>query len=111
MGYAIAGNQGTAGPQTAVAPQPVAAWKSRRVSIGTTESQLAALAASRGITFKASNRNTGIIYLFDTTGQLADGASTFELRAGETISIEVTNANLVFAIADAAAQILFYGLV
>jgi len=74
-----------------------------QVTVGATQVQLTAQAIDDGyeVCIKALVTNTGTIYL-GVTGVLT--STGFELSAGESISLRITNLNLVYAIADAAAQ-------
>lgn len=55
----------------------------------------------RSITFKAPTTNTGIIYVGGSTVAAANG---FPLSAGDTISMDITNSNLLYVDASANAQ-------
>jgi hypothetical protein len=74
-----------------------------QVAVGLTQVQLTAQAIADGfqVVIKASVNNTGIVYL-GITGVLT--TTGFELSAGESMALKITNLNKVFAIADAALQ-------
>ena len=71
--------------------------------VGTSEVQLDAQAVADGLhlVVKACVDNSGKVYVGATGLSTTTG---FELSAGESISLRVTNANKLYAIASAAAQ-------
>jgi len=73
-----------------------------KVAIGLAAVQLTAQAATRGVIVKSLAGNTGKIYLGNAAGVLT--TTGFELSPGDSISLPLTNANLVYAISDTAAQ-------
>lgn len=81
------------------------AWDHKRVIVNTTPAvQVSSLAASPGkaIVFKANPGNSGVIYLGkDSTVTTATG---FPLAAGDVLTLDVDNANRVWAIASDAGQ-------
>lgn len=63
-----------------------------------------------GVLIKASNANSGIIYIgnSDVTKDSADATDGFQLAAGETITIEIDNVNKIYAIGSADNQIAYW---
>ena len=63
-----------------------------------------------GVTLKADITNTGIIYIgnSDVTAGTTAGTDGFPLSAGETITLEVNNANIPYAIASANNQKIYW---
>jgi len=63
-----------------------------------------------GVTLKADMTNTGIIYVgnSDVTAGTTAATDGFPLSAGETVTLEVTNANIPYAIASANNQIIYW---
>jgi len=80
--------------------------------IDTTAEQITttSFACKFGVTLKADITNTGIIYVgnSDVTAGTTAGTDGFPLSAGETLTIEVTNANIPYAIASVANQIIYW---
>lgn len=75
-------------------------------SIGLTVVQLPSNALKNSINIKASNSNTGNIYLGNSSGvTTSDG---FELCPGESITLPITNSNLVYLISDTASQLVSF---
>lgn len=68
------------------------------------------IAAKFGVTVKAATSNTGIIYVgnSDVTAGTTDATDGFELYPGESITLPVNNANLVYVIASANNQIVYW---
>lgn len=66
-----------------------------------------------GVIIKAANGNTGTVYVgnADITAGSADATDGFELGAGESITLEVDNANKVYVIGSAAGQKVFFATV
>lgn len=78
-------------------------------SITTTAVQLTAssVPANKGVLVKASNSNTGTVYVgasSSVTRGTVDATDGFELGAGEAVSLEANNANLIWLIGSAAGQ-------
>lgn len=77
-------------------------------SIGTSAVQITAssIATKKGVLVKASNSNTGTIFVgnSDVTNGSNDATDGFELGAGESVTIEVDNANKVYVIASTTSQ-------
>lgn len=67
--------------------------------------------ASRGVVVKAANANSGTVYVgtsSSVTAGTADATDGFELGAGESILVEVNNANKVWVIASVNNQKVFW---
>lgn len=80
--------------------------------IDTTAEQITStsFASKFGITLKADITNTGIIYIgnSDVTAGTTAATDGFPLSAGETLTLEVTNANIPYAIASANNQVIYW---
>ncbi|HMS92362.1 MAG TPA: hypothetical protein PKC05_02600, partial [Candidatus Saccharibacteria bacterium] len=80
--------------------------------IDTTAEQITStsFACKFGVTVKADITNTGIIYVGNSDVTAGTTASTdgFPLSAGETLTLEVNNPNLLYAIASANNQIIYW---
>lgn len=63
-----------------------------------------------GVTLKADITNTGIIYVgnSDVTAGTTAATDGFPLSAGETVTLEVTNANIPYAIVSVNNQIIYW---
>ena len=68
------------------------------------------IAPTIGILIKASNTNTGIIYVgnSDVTAGSADATDGFELNAGESLLIEGRDISEIYVIASAVNQRVSY---
>lgn len=68
------------------------------------------IVASHGVLVKAANGNSGKIYVgkSDVTADSTDATDGFELGAGESVFVEIDNANKVYVIASAANQSVYY---
>lgn len=78
-------------------------------SISTTAVQLtsSSVPANKGVLIKASNSNTGTVYVgasSSVTRGTTDATDGLELGAGEAVTVEANNANLIYLIASAAGQ-------
>lgn len=64
----------------------------------------------KGVLIKASNENTGIIYVGDenVTAGTTDATDGFELGAGESIELEIDNPGRVYLIASDTGQKVFW---
>lgn len=86
---------------TTPATQP-AAIRNGNAVVGTTASQMTATSTTvRKVYLKAPSTNTGIVYVG------AAGVTTttgYELQAGQSVELEISNLNLIYVIASAAAQ-------
>jgi len=84
----------------------------RKSSISTSAVQITATSttARNGVLVKASNSNTGTVYVgnSDVTAAAADATSGYELGAGESVVVPVDNANKVYVIGSAASQTVFF---
>lgn len=66
--------------------------------------QLPSATAVKGVLVKSHSGNTGTIYVGNSSGVTT--STGFELGAGEAISLEVSNANLIWLISDTADQVV-----
>lgn len=84
----------------------------RKSSIGTSAVQLtsANVPTRRGVLVKAAAGNSGTVYVgkSDVTNDSADATDGFELSAGESVTVEIDNANKVYVIGSAAGQKVFW---
>lgn len=80
------------------------------LDVDTTAEQLPSQAAKVGVTVKAGVTNTGIIYVgnSDVTAGTNGATDGFELVAGESITLPVNNANLIYVIGSANNQKVFW---
>ena len=80
--------------------------------VDTTAEQLitTSIAPSIGILIKASNANTGIVYVgnSDVTAGGTDATDGFELNAGESLMVEGRDADEIYVIASAVNQRVSY---
>jgi len=80
--------------------------------VDTTAEQLitTSIAPSVGILIKASNTNTGIIYVggAGVTAGTTDATDGFELNAGESLMVEGRDADEIYVIASANNQRLSF---
>jgi len=80
--------------------------------VDTTAEQITStsFATKFGVVLKADAANTGIIYVgnSDVTAGNTDATDGFPLSAGETITLEVTNSNIPYAIASANNQVIYW---
>jgi hypothetical protein len=62
--------------------------------------------ATRGVIIKAHKDNTGTVFVgnSDVTANGTDATDGFPLEAGESVTVEASNANLVYVIGSAANQ-------
>lgn len=83
--------------------------------IDTTAEQITStsFACKFGVTLKADITNTGIIYIgnSDVTAGTTAATDGFPLSAGETLTLEVNNSNIPYAIASANNQIIYWAAV
>ncbi len=85
--------------------------KHGKQTVGVTAAQFSAQAIEDGfeVVLKAAIDNTGKIYIGGATVTVPAGvAPGFELSPGESLSLRVTNLNVLYGIADTAAQTLFW---
>ena len=82
------------------------------LDIDTTAEQITStsFACKFGVTVKADITNTGIIYVGNSDVTAGSTAATdgFPLSAGETLTLEVNNPNLLYAIASANNQKIYW---
>ena len=82
------------------------------LDIDTTAEQITStsFACKFGVTVKADITNTGIIYIGNSDVTAGSTAATdgFPLSAGETLTLEVNNPNLLYAIASANNQKIYW---
>jgi conjugal transfer/entry exclusion protein len=88
------------GLESLLSPSPFASHG--QLPVGTTAVQLSAGAAAKGVIVKAHSANTGLVYVGNSNGVTT--ANGFELGPGDTVTLPVTNSNLIWAIATLAAQ-------
>jgi hypothetical protein len=84
-------------------------------TVGAAAVQILATAAplSAGVQIKASDTNTGIVYIGDTssvTANTADATDGFPLSAGQGLFVPIDDVTRLYAIASAAGQKLFYAV-
>jgi len=73
-----------------------------QITVGTTATQLPSAPAVKGVLVKAHRDNTGKVYIGNSSS--VSTTNGFELAAGEALTVEVNNANLIWVIADSADQ-------
>lgn len=80
------------------------------LDVDTTAEQLPTQAAKFGVIVKAANANTSSVYVgkSDVTAGTTDATDGFELGAGESVMLPVSNANLLYVIGGAANQKVFW---
>lgn len=80
------------------------------LDVDTTAEQLPSQAASFGVTVKAGSANTGIVYVgkSDVTAGTTDATDGFPLDAGESITLPLNNANLIYVIGSANNQKVYW---
>lgn len=84
--------------------------------IGSTAVQLQSTSheAFTGVLVKASNGNSGVLYVGTshvTTGGTADGTDGFQLSSGESQVIPINNVNKIYVVSDTEEQIAYWTLV
>lgn len=81
-------------------------------NIGTTAVQIAtsSIPVKKGVLIKASNNNTGIVYVgnLNLTAGTNDQTDGFELEAGESVVIEIDDVNKLYARASSSGQKIFF---
>lgn len=75
-------------------------------NVGLTVTQLSSNTLKNSICIKASNSNTGIIYIGNSN--LLTTSNGFALEAGECITLPITNSNLIYLVSDSASQNISY---
>jgi hypothetical protein len=78
------------------------------VTTAGTRVTLAASTTIRAVTIKALSTNTGIIYIGDTSAAAANG---FQLRAGESVSLSLTNLSTINLDASVSGEGVTYAAV
>lgn len=81
-------------------------------TVGTSAVQITttSVPVQQRVIIKSAAGNEGTIYVgnSDVTAASADATDGLELSAGESIAIEIDNANKVYAIASQASQEIFW---
>lgn len=82
-------------------------------AVGTSEVALTATSDDenlKGILVKAASTNSGIVYVGKTgvTANSAEATDGFELTAGESVFIEANDPSIIFVIASATSQKVFW---
>lgn len=81
-------------------------------NVGTSAEQIVieSTPAAHGVLIRAHKDNTGTVYIgkSDVTAGSADATDGMPLQAGESLTLNVDNANKVYAIGSAAGQKLFW---
>lgn len=105
------GAEGSATDVSAAAPLPVvpassASFGSAKATVTTagTRVQLTSQGCT-SVTLKASRLNNGTVYVGGSTVAAANG---FELEPGDSLTVDVTNANLVWIDAQASGDYVTY---
>ncbi len=102
------------GTQTvAVSTNTATSFVNASVSIGTVATQLttAATAVTKGVIVKADAGNSGTVYIGSTTGVTAGTTAAtdgFQLAAGDSLSLPISDVSKVYAIGSATGQKVFY---
>jgi hypothetical protein len=113
-GYGLTIFEGSRGQKASASSIPVvissdqavqASLSNGQATIGTSATQLTSTVLKQGVVIKASNLNSGVIYLGVSGVTTSNG---FELSAGETVTLPITNTNLIYAIANDVNQILCF---
>ena len=82
------------------------------LDVDTTAEQMTAtdFSCRNGVTIKAYDGNLGTVYvgLVGVTAGTAEATDGFPLAAGESVTIEVTNVNLIYVIASIANQLIYW---
>jgi hypothetical protein len=87
---------------------PRTSFTTDQTTIGLIAVQLSSNIITRAIVVKAANNNSGTVYIGDSTVTTVTG---FELGAGESLKLEVSNSDLVWCIADAINQVVTWVIV
>ncbi len=88
----------------------------RKSSISTTAVQMTTtdFSCRRGVVIKAADANTGKVYVgfsSSITNDSADATDGIELGAGQSITLEIDNANKIYVIGSAASQKVFWAAI
>jgi hypothetical protein len=81
-------------------------WFAGQATITTSASQLSNQAVVVSVIIKASNNNTGTVYIGFSSGVTA--STGFELGAGESLTLPVNNVNKLYAISSSGSQNISY---
>jgi hypothetical protein len=85
------------------------------LDIDTTAEQVTSTSylASVGVLFRADADNSGVVYLgnSDVTAGTTSSTDGFPLSAGDGVFLQISNANLVYAIGSAVNQKIFFVVV
>jgi hypothetical protein len=70
-------------------------------------------AATVGVLFRADASNSGVVYLgnSDVTAGTAASTDGFPLSAGDGVFLQISNANLIYAIGSAVNQKIYFMVV
>lgn len=113
-GYGLTIFEGSRGQKISASSIPVvissdqavqSSISSGQATVGTVAVQLTSIVLKQGVIIKAANSNSGTIYL-GTSGVTA--STGFELGAGESVTLPITNTNLIYAIANTTSQIISF---
>lgn len=85
--------------QSIAAPTVLGAFQ---LAVGTSSVQLTSLAVTQGVTIKADDDNTDSIYVGVATGVTT--STGYRLKAGQSVFVGCSNANLQWVISGAASQ-------
>lgn len=77
-----------------------------QISVGLTATQLPSNSLKNSINIKASNANTGSIFIGNSN--LVTAFNGYELGAGESLTLPINNSDLIYLISDTASQNLSY---
>ena len=81
-------------------------WFAGQASVTATASQLSSQAVVVSVVVKASNNNTGTVYIGFSSGVTASNG--FELGPGESLTLPVNNVNKLYAISNSGSQNISY---
>ena len=113
-GYGLTIYEGSRGQKASASSIPVvissdqavqSSITSGQATVGTAATQLTSITLKQGVVVKASNSNTGTIYLGANGVTISTG---FELSAGETVTLPITNTNLLYVISTDVNQIVSF---
>ena len=113
-GYGLTIFEGSRGQKISASSIPVvissdqavqSSISSGQATVGTVAVQLTSIVLKQGVIIKAANSNSGTIYL-GTSGVTTSAG--FELGAGESVTLPITNTNLIYAIANTTGQIISF---
>lgn len=113
-GYGLTIYEGSRGQKVSASSIPVvissdqavqSSISSGQATIGTSATQLTSIVLKQGVVVKASSSNIGTVYL-GTSGVTT--STGFELGAGESVTLPITNTNLIYAIANTTGQIISF---